>query len=164
MRALVVLLLFLSVGLAPAQTLAAGSTDYALAIEQKAFALINDYRTREGLPALAWNDEIAALARAHSRDMATARVAFGHEGFKDRVAHMREQFPYFRGAGENVFFASVPLDLSVAGLAVQSWLHSPHHLKNIRGDFNVSGIGAAVSNDGSIYLTQLFLKTGAAAQ
>ena len=46
----------------------------------------------------------------------------------------------------------------VAPRAVQMWLHSPHHLKNIRGDYNFSGIGVWQSKNGALYFTQLFLK------
>ena len=62
----------------------------------------------------------------------------------------------FRGAGENVLFTT-DFD-GVARRAVQMWLHSPHHLKNIRGDYNLSGIGVWQGKNGALYFTQLFLK------
>ena len=61
------------------------------------------------------------------------------------------------GAGENVLYTS-DLD-DVARNAVQMWLHSPHHLKNIRGDYNYSGLGVWQDKDGTIYFTQIFVKT-----
>ncbi len=41
-----------------------------LVIEQKIHVLVNQQRTLAGLPALKWNDEVAAVAREHSQDQA----------------------------------------------------------------------------------------------
>ena len=88
--------------------------------------------------------------------MATGDADFGHGGFDDRVDEMKALVAGFRGAGENVLFTD---NLNnVAESAVQMWLHSPHHLKNIRGDYNLSGIGVWQNSKGTIYFTQLFLK------
>ena len=133
------------------------ATDFQSDVEKQTFKLINAYRDRDGLPPLRWNDGIAAIARAHSRDMATGDVDFGHGGFDDRVDKLKSLIAGFEGAGENVLFTT-ELD-EAAGRAVQMWLHSPHHLRNIRGDYNFSGIGVWRGKDGALYFTQLFLKT-----
>ena len=141
-----------------AQTFASvDSSDFKSDVEKQTFKLINQYRGRDGLPPLRWNDEIAGIARGHSRDMATGDVKFGHGGFDDRVDQLKGLLAGFEGAGENVLYTT-ELD-EVAERAVQMWLHSPHHLRNIRGDYNFSGIGVWQSKDGALYFTQLFLKT-----
>ncbi len=140
----------------PDSALAASGPEASRAIEQRTFQLINAYREKDGLPALKWHDGIAKLARTHSRDMAAGDVDFGHGGFSDRVDGMKALVAGFRGAGENVFFTDNPN--AVAEKAVEGWLHSPHHLKNIRGDYNFSGVGVCQASDGKIYFTQLFLK------
>jgi len=146
---------FWSAALQPAH----GSTsdiDFRSAVERETFALINGYRKSRELPSLAWDDKIAKAARAHSRDMATGEVDFGHDGFRERVSGLKSVMAGFRGAGENVFMSS---DLNeVAHQAVEVWLHSPHHLENIRGDFNYSGMGVWQDKDGTIYFTQIFMK------
>jgi uncharacterized protein YkwD len=129
--------------------------DYRAKIEKETFLLINQYRKSSDLPALAWNETIAKEARAHSKDMATGDVDFGHEGFGDRVSRLKSDLPGFWGAGENVFMSS-ELD-DVAHLAVTRWLHSPHHLKNIRGEYTISGLGVWQDKDGVIYFTQIFV-------
>jgi len=126
-------------------------------VEKQTFKLINQYRDQEGLPPLKWNEDIAGIARSHSRDMAKGDVDFGHGGFDGRVDQMKSVIAGFEGAGENVLYTSDMNEL--AEHAVQMWLHSPHHLKNIRGDYNFSGIGVWQSPSGAIYFTQLFLKT-----
>jgi uncharacterized protein YkwD len=127
-----------------------------MALERQVFALINEYRQDHALPALAWNDAIADTARGHSRDMAEGRVDFGHDGFRDRVGHLRDALGGVAGAGENVLLTDDPRDL--ARSAVTQWLHSPPHLHNIRGNFSYSGIGVWASADGTIYFTQIFLR------
>jgi uncharacterized protein YkwD len=127
-----------------------------MALERQVFALINDYRHDHDLPGLTWNDAIAETARGHSRDMAEGRVDFGHDGFGDRVSHLREALGRVAGAGENVLYTDDPRDIARA--AVTEWLHSPPHLHNIRGDFTYSGIGVWRSTDGTVYFTQIFLR------
>jgi uncharacterized protein YkwD len=125
-------------------------------LEHQTFDLINQYRAREGLPPLVWSSAVADMARSHSRDMATGVVAFGHGGFKDRMAMLRGMFAGMTSGGENVFYTdAVP---NVAQLAVQSWLHSPPHLHNIRGDFQYSGLGLWRRADGAYFFTQIFVR------
>ena len=131
--------------------------DFRGEVEKETFLLVNQYRKASDLPLLAWNEEIAKAARAHSKDMASGEVDFGHGGFSDRVSRLKSEMPGFWGCGENVLFTS-NLD-GVARNAVQMWLHSPHHLKNIRGDYNYSGLGVWQDKDGTIYFTQIFVKT-----
>jgi uncharacterized protein YkwD len=136
--------------------------EYRSGVEQETFSLINQYRKSSDLPLLTWDDTIAKVARAHSRDMATGEVDFGHEGFSDRVSRLKTVMTGLRGAGENVFMTDT-LE-QVARFAVTQWLHSPHHLENIRGDFNYSGLGVWQDKDGTIYFTQIFVKTAPPTQ
>ena len=137
-------------------------TDFRSKLEKQTFFLINEYRKTNELPLLAWDDTIAKVARDHSKDMATGEVDFGHEGFKDRVSQLKTVMTGFRGAGENVLMTSDPDD--AAKKAVTLWLHSPHHLENIRGDFNYSGMGVWQDKDGVIYFTQIFMKFAPATE
>ena len=131
-------------------------------VEKEAFLLVNQYRKENDFPPLAWDDAIANTARAHSKDMASGDSDFGHDGFSERIAHLKETKPGIGGAGENVLYSS---DLNdIATRAVQMWLHSPHHLKNIRGDYNYSGLGVWQDKDGTMYFTQIFLKIKPPAQ
>jgi uncharacterized protein YkwD len=130
--------------------------DYRSGVEQETFSLVNQYRKTHELSLLAWDDSIAKVARAHSKDMATGEVDFGHEGFSDRVGYLKTVMTGLWGAGENVLMTS-ELD-QVAQRAVALWLRSPHHLENIRGDYNYSGLGVWQDKNGAIYFTQIFVK------
>jgi uncharacterized protein YkwD len=138
----------------PAQT--NGSVELSRGLEKQAFALINDYRAGQGLSPLVWNGDIAEMARRHSRDMATGAIDFGHEGFGERMRQLRELFIGMRGGGENIFESDD--DRGIAQAAVATWLKSPPHLHNIRGDFNYSGLGLWRNPNGAYYFTQIFVK------
>ena len=125
-------------------------------LERETFALINDYRQSNDLPVFTWSDEIAKTARIHSKDMARGDVDFGHEGFSDRMDHLRHDLPGLTGCGENVLMTSDPRE--VARSAVTLWLHSAPHRKNIRGDYNYSGIGVWENEQGVIYFTEIFVR------
>jgi uncharacterized protein YkwD len=126
------------------------------ALEKETFSLVNQYRKNSNLPPLQWDDGIATVARDHSRDMAVGKVDFGHDGFGDRVSRLKTAMIGLRGAGENVLMTGDPDQ--VAQRAVAVWLKSPHHLKNIRGDYNYSGLGIWRDDQGGIYFTQIFVK------
>jgi uncharacterized protein YkwD len=134
----------------------ASGDDFRAGVEKETFLLINQYRTAHDLPALTWDDTIAKVAREHSKDMATGAVDFGHDGFRARVNRLRTVMTGFGGAGENVLMSS-ELD-GVAKTAVGLWLKSPHHLENICGDYNYSGLGVWQDKNGAIYFTQIFMK------
>jgi len=129
---------------------------YRTQLEKETFSLINDYRKANDLPGLKWSGDIAEVARAHSQDMATGEVDFGHEGFGKRVEILKTKMIGVNGAGENVFKTDDPNQ--VAQSAVTIWLHSPHHLANIRGDFNYTGVGVWKDDQGTVYFTQFFVK------
>jgi len=154
------LLAFFSPSSAQEATVAKASggagTDFRSKLEQETFLLVNQYRQENKLPPFKWSDDIAVVARAHSKDMATDKVDFGHGGFGDRVKQLKTKLPGLNGAGENVLKTDDPDE--VAKGAVRVWLHSPHHLANIRGDFNYSGMGIWRDDNGMIYFTQFFVK------
>lgn len=137
-----------------------GGTEFRNGLEQDAFYLVNQYRKANKLPPFHWDNAITKVARDHSRDMASGDVDFGHDGFQKRVTILKTTG--FRGAGENVLKTDDPDD--VAKKAVALWLRSPHHLANIRGDYNYSGLGVWRNKDGYIYFTQIFMKIEPPAQ
>jgi uncharacterized protein YkwD len=122
-------------------------------IEQSVFQQINNYRGSQNLPVLLKNSAADNQAKIHSQNMASGGVPFGHSGFKQRVQAIG--IPYI-SAGENVAYNQGYSD--PAKQAVQSWLQSPGHLANIRGNYNLTGIGVASGPNGKIYVTQIFLR------
>ena len=126
-------------------------------LERYVHRLVNEHRVAQGLKPLAFNPEISAVARGHSRDMATGRVGFSHGGFesrKEKIAGFITQ----PGVGENV--AMLPAGSShVGAVAVSNWLESPGHRRNIEGSYDLTGVGIAQGPAGEYYFTQLFVRT-----
>lgn len=111
----------------------------------------NKYRASKELSPVRWHDGIAKIAQRHAQQMASGAMPFSHDGFDERV----RAFPVVhRSAAENLALNSGVAD--VAKVAVDGWIKSPGHEKNLRGAFNLCGIGVARSANGTFYLTQLF--------
>jgi len=80
--------------------------------------------------------------------MAHGKVPFGHDGFKTR--HMMVKSFYAATFGENVAYNKGHADAVVC--AVDGWIESPGHRRNLLGNFNVCGI-AVYCYGGFFYFT-----------
>jgi uncharacterized protein YkwD len=124
-------------------------------IEKNVEKGINAHRKATGRPIFGSNSLVAEIARGHSQDMANGKAGFGHDGLSARVAQTQKQLE-IAGAAENVSKHQRVSDHAEA--AVSKWLNSPVHLKNIDSDYDLSGVGAAMSENGIVYITQIFVK------
>jgi uncharacterized protein YkwD len=112
---------------------------------------VNEDRVQHGLPPLRLDETESALAARHSRNMASGKVPFGHQGLEARAKAIRKALGPVSALGENV--ASGPMS---AHEVVDGWLRSPGHKRNIEGDFTLTGIGYARDSKGNIFFTQIF--------
>ena len=126
--------------------------------ERQVFALINQKRMESGLNSLIWNDDLAKIARMHSKSMAD-RKFFDHTGLDGKMVNNRADaigLSKWRSIGENIAYNrgyAAPLEFAVEG-----WMKSPAHRDNILNNrWQESGIGIAVTDDGTYYFTQVFL-------
>ncbi|NET40675.1 CAP domain-containing protein [Okeania sp. SIO2B3] len=125
-------------------------------LEKSVFAQINQYRQSKNLPVLYWNSTIAQQSRIHAEQMANGQTTFSHDGFKERVKVISQQIPY-KSAAENI---ANNMGYSNPGeKAVEGWIKSPGHHKNMVGDYNLSGIGIAQNSEGTYFFNQIFIKT-----
>jgi uncharacterized protein YkwD len=153
-------------------------------LETRLHILVNEARARLGRAPLRWSEPLARIGRAHSADMAArdffAHTNPDGETFDDRF--QRHGFtchnPDLQGAavgvmGENLYFSPPYRSIRVVrrGLrmtraydwktledvardAVQGWLDSPGHRRNLLNpDHAAQGIGVVVSEKG-IYVSQ----------
>lgn len=127
-------------------------------LEQRVVSLINQERAdnADPLPALASRDVIADEARKHSREMADASIAFGHDGFSKRLENIGKVIAWQTG-GENVAYNGGYSD--PAEKAVTAWMNSASHRDNILGDYDLTGVGIARNAQGVYYFTQIFIKS-----
>lgn len=152
-------------------------------LERRIHELINSERKENGLAPLKWDEKLSGIARKHGRDMA-ARRYFSHTNHKgeDPTARgLREGFRCakrkgaFRleGLAENLFQSTLYTSITyrngvpayawssweeIAHSAVQGWMGSPGHRRNILNpDYDREGIGVFLSGkDNRIYIVEMF--------
>lgn len=131
-----------------------GLLTFSSRIGREALIQTNKYRATFKLPPLAWSDEIHPISLNHSEQMGLGKKGFNHDGFRVR---MRSIPFHVRAGGENLFMTSHSRlnEDAIARQAVQGWIHSPGHRKNLVGKFNICGIAAYKSQNGRIYITQI---------
>jgi len=125
-------------------------------LEQSTLRAVNQYRQSRGLGPLELDPAIATAARRHSEAMASGTVGFGHAGFQARVDGAATSLRV-RSAAENVS-RHRRAEAELPEAAIAGWIASPVHRKNIEGDRQLSGVGAARAANGTIYLTQIFVE------
>lgn len=127
-------------------------------IEREVFELLNTVRRGKGLTKLEWNDDVAAVARIHSQNMAKEKF-FSHRGTDGSMVDDRADrvgLGAWRSIGENIAYMR-GYD-NPAELAVQKWMESTAHRNNLLGpNWTESAVGVAITADGTYYLTQVFL-------
>ena len=112
----------------------------------------NQFRQSRGKSALLMRDDLNAIARKHSEDMAKGRRAFGHGGYNQREAKVRSNYPSCSMA-ENVAYGA-----RNGKEVVTLWKNSSGHRKNMLGNYKYTGIGTASDRRGTIYYTQIFVR------
>jgi uncharacterized protein YkwD/uncharacterized membrane protein required for colicin V production len=121
-------------------------------LEAQMLQLLNGERRRRGLAPLRPDPELAAVARAHSRDM-FARGYFSHTtpDHVDPFDRMRRAHVRFLSAGENLAFAPT------LAAAHDGLMKSPGHRANIlRPQFGRVGIGIEDGGRHGLMVTENF--------
>jgi uncharacterized protein YkwD len=123
--------------------------------EQQLYSLTNQARAAAGLPQLAWNPTLSAIAGGAPISLCGQVVHGRSEDMLERgyFSHnvppcgtfawpaIRAAGIAYASAGENIAWNNQPAALSVG--AVQSqFMNSPEHRANILGNYNQVGIGA----------------------
>jgi uncharacterized protein YkwD len=133
----------------------ADKTEVAGNMEESILKLINDHRRSKGLGTLQMSNVASAQAYQHSKNMATGKTGFGHDGFEQRVQAIKQAMgvTYMSASAENVAYGQLSAEAVVKG-----WLNSPPHKKNIEGNYTLTGIGLYKDRKGVIYFTEIFLR------
>jgi uncharacterized protein YkwD len=113
----------------------------------------NQFRKSKRLPALEMREDINAIARKHSEDMAKGRCGFGHSGYHQRELQVQKVIKLEYGMAENVAYGA-----STAKEVVSMWKGSSGHRKNMLGNYKYIGIGTARDKRGAIYYTEIFAR------
>jgi len=119
--------------------------------EQILFDSANRERAAQSLPALHWDETLAAAARKHAHRMAFYNlVEHQLSGEPDLQVRLTEAGARFGAFAENIAVASN------AGMIHSGWMDSPGHRRNILNP-NLNAIGiAAVRGSGGLFAVQDF--------
>lgn len=116
---------------------------------------VNEFRRSQGLAPLELEPVISRQAREHSREMAENPDTISHRKFDDRVADIKNKLTY-SAAAENV---AVNLNYPNPGeQAVEGWIKSDSHRKNMLGDYTKTGIGVFKTDRDRYFFTQIYWK------
>ena len=128
-------------------------------IERRAFEQTNRMRIQNGLAPFEWDADIGRMARIHSESM-SRQGFFSHvtpDGLRLRDRARAAGILRYSVLGENIAYNQGYED--AGGVAVEKWMLSPKHRANIlSSEFRAMAIGSYVAPDGSVYLTQTFIK------
>jgi hypothetical protein len=108
----------------------------------------NAARAQRSKPKLAWNDELSRIARDHSADMA-------RDGYIYHSRDLDKKVDGWDFLGENVGTGPDVESIDAA------FMESAPHRRNILDKFTRIGVGVVVAEDGSLYLTQIFMRPSA---
>jgi len=114
--------------------------------------LINKHRVSQYLSPLQINPHIQIIATQHAQNIAAQKIPFGHQGFEERAKMLLTKL-HGSSVAENVASSQ-----ENASSIVNSWLGSSNHRNNIEGDFNLTGIGIAKSENQKMFYCQIFIK------
>jgi len=117
---------------------------------------INAYRKNQALPPLQLDTILCSIATKHSARMSTKLIPFGHYDFEKRMKDIFVFLPNTKASSENVAYGKLS-----AAAVVNGWINSPPHQKNIKGNYNYTGIGVAKDSSGIFYFTQIFIRKNA---
>lgn len=133
------------------------------ATEYQVLELINRERSLRRLSPLGLDDRLCKIARRYSREMARTGN-FGHYDTEGNSVIERADaggFSDWRRIGENLFFASGISDQQLPRIAVNGWMRSPSHRRNIlSAHWRLTGVGVYRASDGRVYVTQIFADRG----
>lgn len=131
-----------------------GGTAEEVAWTNEFMDLVNAHRGGRGLDTLTENDEMSEIAEAHSLNMASGEVGFGHNGFSGRCSAARSALGGGNWCGENVARGQ-----ATPQAVFNAWLNSSAHRDNLENPRATHmGLGFARSSSGGLYWTQLFLE------
>ncbi len=126
-------------------------------LEKIIFQKVNDYRISQGQTPLQYNAIVTKMARQQSQNMACGRAPFSHAGADDRFDKIRVDVVAHH-FGENLFFCEKYPESHVPSKALELWIKSSGHRKNMLGNYDRCGVGVATDGRGTYYCTQLFIK------
>ena len=127
------------------------SSDKHSTIEAELFALINEYRASIGLNEMEFDPTTFYYTGLHTDYMIEKGVT-SHAKFGERAEKISNR------TGAVYVAENVARNYDTVAEALEAWLKSPGHRKNIEGDYNYSAISIKPNSNGDLYFTQIFFR------
>ena len=127
-------------------------------LEQQCLEQLDVQRKARGLSRLAHSEDLLQVARAYSRRMAEEKF-FSHVDPDGHTIQQRVREARIRwtALGENLALSTGYINPVAA--AFSGWMASAGHRRNILApDYQRTAVGAWISSNGTVYLTEIFLK------
>ena len=136
---------------------AARPADAIRAIEESIFESVNRERVARKLPALHWNNQLAAEARRHSEEMDRKRYFSHNDPQRGNLGRRLDAAGIdYSACGENLY--AQPRPHNAAPAALKAWLNSRGHRSNLlNAAYRETAIGVAVGSNGRCSITQIFM-------
>ena len=133
----------------PAATSVPSGENNLLQVARQVIVLVNQERSKQGLPALRENTQLMESALVRSQEIVTK---FAHERPNGEQGYQLAFRAGFNTVGENIAYG-----YSSAEQVMEGWMNSPGHRANIlNAGFLEIGVGCYRGSDGRLYWTQLF--------
>lgn len=128
-------------------------------VERQIAREANAARQAAGSGTLSYNETLARVAGAHSRNMARGGYVSHKSPDGAGLAARYARFGLTCNGGENVYFSPqatlASSERALAELVVRSWLDSPGHRETLlKARFTRQGIGVVIAPKGRLYVTQ----------
>lgn len=120
-------------------------------IEVQLFGLINNHRESINLQSFTFEDNTYIEAGKHT-DYMISEGHTSHAKFSQRAAEIAKKTSA-KHVAENV-----AKDYPTIQRALEAWLESPGHKKNIEGNYTHSAISIKEDANGNLYFTQIFFR------
>lgn len=144
-------------GAAPHVRLPASSQVAVRGVAERVHVYVNTVRTENGRKPLARDSKLDTLALRWAGDCAArsegSSPQFSHRGLQDRL-QTANRLTGARSIAENIHCVDAGAD--PARRAVDSWLASSIHRRNIDGPWTDTGIAAVTDSAGRVWITQIF--------
>jgi uncharacterized protein YkwD len=128
-------------------------------LEQELFDSHNQIRAANGLPPLALDSALTAIARHRAQDMAT-RLYFSHTAPNGETAFtlLHDAGIGYRLAAENIAYGTYP-DSQIIQATMNGFMASAGHRENIlEPRFQLVGVGVAQAANGTKYIAVVFIE------
>eukprot|EP00440_Ansanella_granifera_P062232 gb/GFBE01067472.1/.p1 GENE.gb/GFBE01067472.1/~~gb/GFBE01067472.1/.p1 ORF type:complete len:248 (+),score=40.15 gb/GFBE01067472.1/:1-744(+) len=121
-------------------------------LEVEILALTNAFRKEHALPPLAQHKDLSTVATRHAAAVADGLEPFSHHGAPERF---QESGAQCLNVAENLARSDGFGREELPRAAVEGWIGSEGHRRNLLGPFDACGIGWAANESGVVFVTQL---------